>query len=405
MSKRTKDTSARAVDGIIFFLEYFIPKFYKQIAGSATHMATLEQYIGTLIGTAIGDTLGMPVEGWKREQIQRYIGRITEPIDAVAIYDDKNELKTFDEFGKLKYYTLGHKKGTYTDDTCLTLALAQSLASEEFDLEKIAKDQLSAYLAHPIKNGFGMTTQKALANVQNGIPALQSSIFPGNGNGPAMKMAPMGLYMDTLPKHISEIGKHYATLVGHITHKDPRSVVSGVVQTKAVHTLLKNPSREEFIEQCYSTCSIHELHYPLEKSDTIHLVERIQWIRQNRDACIEEAYQQFGKATSPVYNSYPFALFMVQKFWDQPLEGLIETVNQGGDCDTTGAIYGALIGAKHGVDIFPVAWQEVLMNRQILIKAAEDLYGLHEVRKRTSEENEQERLKRRYLIGITNKKI
>ena len=32
-----------------------------------------EKFIATLVGCAIGDSLGMSVEGWKRKQIQKYI--------------------------------------------------------------------------------------------------------------------------------------------------------------------------------------------------------------------------------------------------------------------------------------------------------------------------------------------
>ena len=80
----------------------------------------------------------------------------------------------------------------------------------------------------------------------------------------------------------------------------------------------------------------------------------MRWIIENKDGAVESAYQHLGN-TSSVYRSYPFTLFMFQKYWDQPLEGLLETINYGGDCDTTGAMFGALAGAKHG-NIFPKHW-------------------------------------------------
>ena len=66
---------------------------------------------------------------------------------------------------------------------------------------------------------------------------------------------------------------------------------------------------------------------------------------------------------------------MFQKYWNNPIEGLIETVNWGGDADTTGAIYGALCGAKHGM-IFPEKWIKETKNLEPLIKAAEGIYDL-----------------------------
>jgi len=50
----------------------------------------LERYIATLIGCALGDTLGMPVESFNRQQIKKYAGRVTQPIGAYI-----NQLMTF----------------------------------------------------------------------------------------------------------------------------------------------------------------------------------------------------------------------------------------------------------------------------------------------------------------------
>ncbi|MDI6738354.1 MAG: ADP-ribosylglycohydrolase family protein, partial [Nanoarchaeota archaeon] len=91
----------------------------------------MEKYEAVLLGCAIGDTLGMPVESWKKEQIRKYIGKITKPIDAVAVRDAKGNIVREDEFGKLKCYNLGSKAGQWTDDTILTMALAESIAEKE----------------------------------------------------------------------------------------------------------------------------------------------------------------------------------------------------------------------------------------------------------------------------------
>ena len=75
-----------------------------------------EKYQGTLLGCAIGDTLGMPVEVWKREQIKKYWGRIVEPVEPKIIYDSNSKEVVEDEFGRLKYWFRGLSKGDYTDD-------------------------------------------------------------------------------------------------------------------------------------------------------------------------------------------------------------------------------------------------------------------------------------------------
>lgn len=73
-----------------------------------------------------------------------------------------------------------------------------------------------------------------------------------------------------------------------------------------------------------------------------------------------------------VYRSYPFALWMFQKYWDYPIEGLFDLVNFGGDCDTTAAIYGAMVGAKHG-NIFPKHLQKI-NNLEYVLSLGDELW-------------------------------
>lgn len=335
-----------------------------------------ERYIATLVGCAIGDTLGMPVEGWKPVQIKKYAGRITGLIDPVKIYDADGNLAKQDEFGPLKYYSRGLKKGEYTDDTALTLALAESIAEKRrVDLEDIAKKQLESFDEYNAKyahNGFGQTTRDAFENLKAGKSPWLSGVIGGPGNGPAMKMAPLGLYL-----HATGHKTPYEALyISMITHLDPRSIASGVVQANCVRDLLKGVSRNDFIDSFIGACKDFEL--PVTSQFSRHedgsLLSRLEWISKNRDATCDEAYG-YLKSSSLVYRSHPFTLFMFQKFWDDPITGLIETVNYGGDCDTTGAMYGALAGAKNGM-VFPEEWVKATEGIERLTKAAKGIYSL-----------------------------
>ncbi len=323
-------------------------------------MEKAEKYSAALLGCAIGDALGMPVEGWKREQIMKYVGRITGLIGPVIVRDENGEVVYQDEHGPLKYWTKAFKKGDYTDDTILTLALAESIVKMKgVDIADIAQRQLREYVLRKredgtVSGGFGSTTTAAFKNLENGLSPYESGVIGGPGNAPAMKMSPAGLYMDATGRY--EEGLKAAEAIGRITHLDPRSVASGVVQAHAVYALLKGTDREEFLKSAVEVCREHEK--PLTRDFAFHkkgnLLSRLEWIFNNKDNSAEEAYNVLG-ASSVVYRSYPFALFMFQKYWDNPVDGLIETVNYGGDCDTTGAIYGALAGAKNGM-AFPEEW-------------------------------------------------
>ena len=316
-----------------------------------------EKYIATLVGCAVGDSLGMVVEGWKREQIIKYVGRVETLLDPVIPIDkDGNEIKE-DEFGKIKTHTRNNKKGDFTDDTILTLVIADSIIDQgKIDLEDIARKHLDAYKIRlkedgSVIGGFGGTTIDALKNLQKGVSYLESGVIWGPGNAPAMKMHPVGMYMHATNNY--DNGLRDAENISKITHLDPRSIVSGVLQAHAVYSLLNGIGRKEFLESLVELCDKNEK--PLDERFKWHnsgsLGSRINWINENKDAENFEAFETLGNS-SAVYKSYPFSIFMFQKYWDNPMKGLIETINYGGDCDTTGAIYGALAGAKNGM-IFP----------------------------------------------------
>ena len=340
---------------------------------------SLENYFATLLGCAIGDSLGMSVEGWKKEQIKKYVGKITSPIEPVVVKENGIQIK-YDEFGKIKDYTTDLKKGEFTDDTILTLAIAESISERRsLDLEDIARKQLQAYKSQPVVNGkilggFGYTTEMGFKNLEKGISPLSSGVIGAPGNAPAMKISPVGLYMDATLKY--SLGLEVAELIGKTTHLDPRSVASGVVQPHAVYSLLQGISRKNFVDSLYKVCLKHEK--PVNEKFKFHqagsLASRLEWIKDNMNTDPETAFNKLGNSSSS-YQSYPFAIFMFQKFWNKPIEGLIETINYGGDCDTTGAIYGALAGANNGL-IFPKEWTEVIKQKPRIENLAKNLYKL-----------------------------
>lgn len=339
-----------------------------------------DRYVGTLIGCALGDTLGMPVEAWGKARIEKYAGKILSPIAPIIIRNESGEIVYKDEFGKIKYFNIDLTTGDYTDDTILTLALAESIAVQKgLNLEDIAQRQLYEYTSRiqadgTVAGGFGGTTRQGFKRLMDGISPLESGVIGGPGNAPAMKMSPLGLYMDAINN--SKQGLEYAELIGKITHLDPRSIASGVVQAQLVYILLQDVSREKFIESLAEVCSSWEkpvsTSYPAAQQGS--LTSRLEWIEKNKNLLDEEAHAVLGSGSS-VLCSYPFALFMFQKYWDEPLKGLIETVNWGGDCDTTGAMYGALCGAKNGM-IFPEEWLNVLMNKKRIEQAGKEIYQI-----------------------------
>ncbi len=336
-------------------------------------------YRATMIGGAVGDTLGMPVEGWDREQIRRHVGAITEPIKPFFVRDTAGNILEADENGRIPYISTNLEKGQWTDDTWLSVITARSIIeSRGLDLQNVAKHSLFVYeqrkdLAQTGGDwgSFGGTTIEGFENLKRGIPPENSGVESRNpGNAPALKVAPLGLYM--YAKGNYREGLAFAERVGQMTHLDGRSVASGVVQAHAIYALLYNLEKDEFLDSVVNVAKRFE--YSKEQGKKVLLADRLAWVLANRDAEEEEAYSELGTGWA-VTRNYPFTIFMFQKYWGNPVEGMLRTINFGGDCDSTASIYGALAGAKNGM-VFPQAWINILQGTQELTTLADQIYNL-----------------------------
>jgi ADP-ribosyl-[dinitrogen reductase] hydrolase len=352
------------------------------------------QYQGTLLMGALGDTLGMPVEGWDRDQIRRHVGFIKEPIDPVIIRDVQGNIVHKDETGRIPYVSPYLNRYQITDDTWLTIGTARSIVEAKgLNLNNLAKHSISIYqeqmqrmrditpsgtpiaaFLHPeseIPQPFGGSTIAAFENLQNGMSPTESGVLSRNpGNAPTIKMAPVGMYMHATGKY--EEGLQFAEQVGRMTHLDPRSIVSGIMQAHGIYALLHGASRDEFLNSTLEVCKQWEKSKDQGKKVTVE--ERFQWVVDNKDVDEETAYQTIGIGW-PVTKNYPFTLFMFQKYWDNAQIGLLKTVNFGGDCDSTGAIYGNLAGAKNGM-FLPNNWTNQVERSDELKNLAKDILAI-----------------------------
>lgn len=142
-------------------------------------------------------------------------------------------------------------------------------------------------------------------------------------------------------------GLKFAEEVGRMTHLDPRSVVSGIVQSHGIYVFLRNPniSPEDFINSMITVCRLWEKSE--DQGKKITLADKLQWVANNFDIVDTQiAYEVLIKTGWPVTENYPLTIFMLLRYWKNPLEGFFQLVNLGGDCDSTAAMYGALAVQK-----------------------------------------------------------
>lgn len=297
-----------------------------------------DRFRGALLGTFVGDALGMPVEGWPRQAIRERFGHrgreVREMMDA----------------------RLG--LGTYTDDTQMTLALAEALLDAppgEIDLDRVAHRFAEAYGA---ERGYGGNTRRILSGIRsalrNGQPwrgAVERHRLPGGSwaNGAAMRVAPVALAFYPRQGTTAHAAEAQAEVTGH-THPVGRS--GARLQALAVLGAVRRGALDR----------------PLDPADFLEEIggvlpddyrQALGWIAENLEADSEDAARALG-VSGRASESVAAALWAFLSRRDDPEEAVVRAVSLGGDADTIGAMAGALAGAYHGASALPERWVAVL---------------------------------------------
>jgi len=286
-----------------------------------------EKIEGILLGTAVGDALGLPMEGMKPASIN---------------------LLGWTKSWKHRF-VFGH--GMWSDDTEHSIMLAQSLLASGGDEDTFLKCfawELRWWL-FGLPAGVGMATAKAMIKLWLGISPRHSGVFSA-GNGTAMRTAIIAAYSPHNKNQRSRFVKAHTRM----THSDPKAVIASLSVTELTHHLLQAntpPTKETVL----NLLDIPESD-PEWKSIISHM--KTSW---EQGLPLTELLSSIGgdpkKGISGyAYHTVPAVIHLgVFHQWDfeKTITGIITA---GGDTDTTAAIAGALCGAYGGRSSIPDHW-------------------------------------------------
>ena len=181
---------------------------------------------GLLIGTAVGDALGLPMEGMKPASIER-LGWT----------------------GTWKH-RLVFGRGMWSDDTEHSIMLAQALLASGGDSERFSRKfawELRWWL-FGLPAGVGLATARAMIKLWFGISPRKSGVFSA-GNGCTMRTAVIAAYFpDDAAKR-----REFVTAHTRITHSDPKAITSTLAITEIAALLLKSnapPTADRILTLC-----------------------------------------------------------------------------------------------------------------------------------------------------------
>jgi len=291
---------------------------------------------GGIFGVCIGDALGVPVEFKKREDLKR------SPVT-----------------GYLEYMSWNQPKGTWSDDSSLTLCIADEL-TKGYNLENIGQsfvkwNKYGHWTAHGRLFDIGGTTRHSIARLIKGESArFSGNIFEeDNGNGSLMRTLPLAYYL----KDEENIEKVYQTVkeVSAITHGHFRSVFACFIYIIFAIELIKGKNRKE----AYRYMQELALEYSENHGFNLKEIELFNRVLKNDISAYPE---EEIKSSGYVLHSLEASLWCFLNSGTYA-EAVLKAVNLGEDTDTTGAITGGLAGIYYGFENIPEEWVSGLVRK------------------------------------------
>jgi ADP-ribosyl-[dinitrogen reductase] hydrolase len=261
-----------------------------------------DRALAAFLGFAIGDALGATVEFMTRGEIAARYGVHRNIVGG----------------GWLRL-----APGRVTDDTEMALLLGRSLVRRgEIDIRDICDEFADWLKAGPID--VGNTCRRGIRRyITQGT--VEGPFFEGDaGNGAAMRILPVALATFGRPDRVAL----WSCAQCHITHHHPLSDDASLALVQMLHGLLSGNDKRTVRKIADALIDRHRAFRfePYQGQSSGYIVDTMQTV----------LHFYFGTDT--------FA------------DCVIQTVNQGGDADTTGALAAMLAGATYGMAAMPATW-------------------------------------------------
>lgn len=304
-----------------------------------------DRYRGCLIGLAVGDALGFATEFLRAPAIRARYG-------PAGVTD-------FEPAG-------GHPRGTFTDDTQMTLALAEALleavGDAELDLLMGAVGRrFVAWSRSPENNRApGNTCLAACRALAGGADWRASGVAHSKGCGAPMRTAPVGLRYHRDQARIATIGAAAA----RITHGHPTAVAASVAMSLGVSLALDGTAPEAV------HAAMVEAAAALDRPCADHLALVPSVLGHEPEA----AFGLLGEGWV-AEEAVAAALYCWLRAPDDYARCVLAGANASGDSDSIACLAGALCGASLGLEAVPSRWRAGVEQVDRLLDTADRLHA------------------------------
>jgi ADP-ribosylglycohydrolase len=282
-----------------------------------------------MFGLVVGDALGVPVEFKSRDYLRKF------PVKDMLAYGVHHQ-----------------PLGTWSDDSSLTLCLAESLCNG-YDLNDIAQKFLQWFNAqvwtpHGKVFDIGIATSEAIKMIKHGAdPVLCGGASEmDNGNGSLMRILPLLFYLQD-EKDLKVVYQR-VNEVSSITHAHFRSVFACFIYIVYGLELLKGNDKREAYFNAQFKLKNFIANNDFEQKE-IDLFKRV--LLNDISTVLESEIYSSGYVLHSLEASL-WCTLNTESYED----AVLKAVNLGDDTDTTGAITGGLAGLIYGFESIPENW-------------------------------------------------
>ncbi len=337
-----------------------------------TELSMGEKLRGCLLGGAVGDALGAPVEFLSIAEIKARFGP-----DGIQDYAPA--------YGRL---------GAITDDTQMTLFTAEGLLRAYVragirGMVSVTSVVSHAYLRWLWTQGIQSEAKPQPEHVRGwlwGIKELHSQRAPGRtcisavkalthftdqradndskGAGGIMRVAPVAMMFAGQPDEAREVF-HFGMETAWLTHGHPSGFLSAAAFAVILHAVLCNEPLVEGIDRARQFLIQEEGH-----EETVAALDKAVSLAGSKLAH-EAAIGQLGEAWVGE-EALGIAVYCTLKASNFQ-HGVLMAINHEGDSDTTGSLVGQLLGAFYGEAGIPERWLTPLEIRDTITQLANDI--------------------------------
>jgi ADP-ribosyl-[dinitrogen reductase] hydrolase len=282
----------------------------------------MDRITGLLLGTAVGDSLGLPREGLSPRRAGRlYRGPLRQRL------------------------LLG--RGMLSDDTEHACMTAQALLAAGDEPDRFARAlawKLRWWLlALPAAIGWG--TLRSLVRSWVGFPPSRSGVWSA-GNGAAMRAPIIGAWLDDPDRIVA-----FVDASTRITHRDPRAASGALTIALAAH----HATRAAKVD---ASVILADIRARIVDRELLEALDRVEdaLVRDREPAQLAADLGLSRGVTGYVHHTVPICLHAWLRSPYDFRRVVGDVVELGGDADTTGAIAGALAGATVGATGIPPSW-------------------------------------------------